>query len=130
MNDHIKRKIISYARRLSGSWPPKQNVKKRALVAPALHRCSKCGSLNYEGESEKNFQKYVEQFPGEVVNNRGIELDHIKPVISVSGWSTWEDFFNSLFCDEDNYRPLCFICHKRKSTEENRHRQSHRKRKR
>jgi hypothetical protein len=129
MNDRIKRQIINYARRLSGSWPPKQNVKKQALVAPALHRCSKCGSLNYEGESERNFQKYVEQFPNDVVNFDGIEMDHVQPVVKLSGWISWEDFFSSLFCDEDGYRALCSVCHREKSRRENSLRPSHRRRK-
>lgn len=125
MNAKIKRMIIGYARKLSGSWEPKQNVKKRAQVAPALHRCSKCGSLNYEGESEKNYQKYVEQFPNDVVNFDGIEMDHVVPVVKVTGWTSWDHFFESLFCDEDGYRALCSSCHLRKSQNENSHRKSH-----
>lgn len=129
MNAKIKRMIIGYARKLSGSWEPKQNVKKRAQVAPALHRCSKCGSLNYEGESEKNYQKYVEQFPNDVVNFDGIEMDHIRPVVKITGWTSWEDFFDSLFCDEDGYRPLCHQCHLAKSRSEEVHRRAARKKK-
>lgn len=129
MNDRIKRQIISYARRISGSWQPKQNVKKQSQVAPALHRCSKCGSLNYEGESEKNFQKYVTDYPNDIVNFDGIEMDHIQPVVQVSGWTTWDDFFKSLFCDEDGYRALCHSCHHAKSCHENSHRVSHRRKK-
>jgi hypothetical protein len=122
MNGKIKRMIIGYARRLSSSWEPRQNVKKNAKVAPALHRCSKCGSLNYEGDSQKTFDKYVQQFPNDTVNFKRIELDHIKPVIGVSGWTNWDEFFESLFCEEDNFRPLCNSCHQRKTNAESNYR--------
>lgn len=122
MNAKIKRMIIGYARKLHGSWEPKRNAKKRAQVAPALHQCSKCGSLNYEGDSQKNFDKYVAEFPDKQVNFKPIEMDHISPVVSVTGWTSWDDFFASLYCDEDNYRPLCNDCHKKKSSNENKYR--------
>lgn len=122
MNRKIKNMIVSYARRLSGSWEPRNSAKAKAWVAPALHRCAKCGSLNYEGDSQKNFDKYVKQFPNDVVNFDGIEVDHIIPVVSVTGWTNWDDFFESLFCPEDNFRCLCNKCHSAKSANENSHR--------
>lgn len=130
MNAKIKRMIIGYARRLSGSWEPRNNVKRRAKIAPALHRCSKCGSLNYEGDSQKTYEKYLEQYPNDIVNFDGIEIDHVQPVIKVTGFTTWDEYFSSLFCDEDGYRPLCNSCHTRKSSEENRQRLSHRRKRR
>jgi 4-hydroxyphenylpyruvate dioxygenase-like putative hemolysin len=125
MNGKIKRMIIGYARRLSSAHEPWKNVKDACKVAPALHKCAKCGSLNYDGDSEKSFQKYVEQFPQHKVNFRRIEIDHISPVVKITGWTTWDNFFESLFCDEDGYRPLCRECHNHKTKNENSHRQSH-----
>lgn len=127
MTGKIRNMIKGYARRLSSSWPPRENVKNAAKVAPALHKCSKCGSLNYEGDSQKNFEKYVKQFPNDVVNFDGIEIDHIAPVIEISGWTTWDAYFDSVFCSEENLRPLCSTCHQRKSNLENAHRASFKK---
>lgn len=129
MNSKMKKMIVSYARRLSGSWEPKQNAKRKVKIAPALHRCDKCGSLNYEGESQKTYDKYVSEFPNDKVNFDGIELDHIQPVVQISGWSTWDQFFESLFCDEDGYRALCNFCHQRKTQTENSFRASYKKKK-
>lgn len=130
MTGKIRNMIKGYARRLSGSWPPKQAVKEACKVAPALHKCSKCGSLNYEGDSQKNYDKYVAQFPNDTVNFDGIEIDHISPVIDITGWTTWDNYFDSLFCDEENLRPLCNKCHLAKSSHESTHRAIHnRKRK-
>jgi len=125
MNTATKRMIMGYARRISSSWPPKNSAKDKAKVAPALHRCDKCGSLNYEGESQKSFDKYVAQFPESTVNFDGIEMDHIAPVIAITGWTNWDDYFNSLFCPEENFRALCNPCHSLKSINENSHRASH-----
>lgn len=122
--------IKGYSRRLSSSWPPRIAVKDAAKVAPALHKCAKCGSLNYEGDSQKNFDKYVLQFPNDVVNFDGIEIDHISPVIELSGWTNWDDYFNSLFCSEINFRPLCESCHSQKTLAENSIRQTHKAKKR
>lgn len=118
MNGKIRNMIKGYARRLSSSWPPRVACKEAAKVAPALHKCAKCGSLNYEGDSQKNYEKYVEQFPNDVVNFDGIEVDHIKPVIELTGWTTWDDYFDGLFCDQENFRCLCNTCHSAKSSAE------------
>jgi len=118
MDAKTKRMIVGYSRRLSLSWEPRMSAKNKAKVGPALHRCSKCGSYNYEGESKKTFEKYVKQFPEVLVNFHRIEMDHIVPVVQVSGWTSWDAFFKSLFCPEDNYRALCNNCHLAKSHRE------------
>lgn len=127
MTAKIRNMIKGYARRLSASWPPRVAAKEKLKVAPALHRCSKCGSLNYEGDSQKNFDKYVEQFSNDLVNFDGIEMDHIAPVIPVTGWTTWDSYFDGVFCEEDNWRGLCNKCHQGKSNHEASHRAIHNK---
>lgn len=130
MDTKTKRMIRDYARRISQWWAPRNAVKKRSQVAPALHRCSKCGSLNYEGKSEANYKKFVEQFKSEVVNFDGIEIDHIKPVVDVAkGFGTWDEFFEGLFCSEDNLRALCSTCHSLKSLAEGKVRRDVKKKK-
>jgi hypothetical protein len=119
--------IKGYARRLSSSWPPMLEAKEKLKVAPALHRCSKCDSYNYEGDSHKNYDKYVLQFSDKVVNFDGIEMDHISPIVPVTGWTTWDNFFDNTFCDEINYRGLCNSCHAVKTKNENSHREIHKK---
>jgi hypothetical protein len=120
INNRIKRSLISHARRLSLSWEPRTRAKAQCKVAPALHRCSKCGVLCYEGKSDKNYEAYVEQFSDEVVLFEGIKMDHIQPCIDpVDGFTGWDDFYKGLFCEEINYRGLCSPCHDVKSSQEN-----------
>lgn len=123
-----KRMIISYARRLSLSWEPRVRCKKEAQVAPALHICAKCGTLCYEGSSDKNYDAYVAQYPNRTVLYAPIEIDHIKPVVDIYGWTNWEDFFSGLYCGRDNFWALCPKCHDEKTLGENKHRPNYRKR--
>lgn len=121
MNTRIRRSLISYARKLSLSWEPRTRAKELCKVAPALHRCSKCGTLCYEGSSEKNYQNYVQQYSPETVLFEGIKMDHISPVVDPTGAeeATWENFFKNLFCDQDNFRGICDPCHDKKTSTEN-----------
>lgn len=48
-----------------------------------------------------------------------IEVDHIEPVIPETGFNTWDEFIERLFCPAENLQVLCKTCHKKKSKEEN-----------
>lgn len=105
---------------MSLSWEPRKIAKDKCKVDAALHRCSKCGILCYEGSSDKNYDAYLEKYYPETVLYEGIKLDHIQPVVDpVSGFQGWDEFFAGLFCDEINYRGLCSPCHDVKSSQEN-----------
>lgn len=120
MDAKTRNKIISSARRLSLGWKPRLRAKRKCKVDKALYRCEKCGELVYEGESEKKFKEYKVKYKLETVKMQAFHMDHIKPVVEVCGWTTWDDFFNSLFCDEDNFRGLCSDpCHREKTNLEN-----------
>ena len=80
MNSRIRRSLISYARKLSLSWEPRKRAKDKCKVDAALHRCSKCGILCYEGSSEKNYEAYLEKY-GELIRFEGIKMDHIEAVV-------------------------------------------------
>ena len=120
MNSRIRRSLISHARRLSLSWEPRTRAKNSCKVDSALHRCTKCGTLCYEGSSDKNYEAYVEKYAPEIVLYEGIKMDHINPVVDpLEGSSTWDNFYENLFCAEDNYRGLCDPCHDTKTSQEN-----------
>lgn len=120
MNSRIRRQLISYARKLSLSWEPRQQAKNECKVDSALHRCSKCGTLCYEGSSEKNYEAFVEKYSPETVLFDGIKLDHINPVVDpLVGFQDWDKFYEGLFCAKDNFRGICSLCHDKKSATEN-----------
>ena len=54
-----------------------------------------------------------------------VEVDHIKPVVDVSGWVSWDSFISNLFCSVDNLQVVCKKCHKIKSKQENEERKKY-----
>lgn len=121
MDNKFKYKIIAALRKLTFQWSPRNSVRDRAKVAPNLFSCEKCFNCIYEGTSEKNFKKFKEEYTSDTVSvNIGrIHIDHIKPVVDPrEGFTDWNDFINSLFCDASNLQALCEVCHKIKTDQE------------
>lgn len=74
----------------------------------------------YEGKSAINYFKMQEKYADKEVRMERFDMDHKIPVVATNSTShDWNSYFARLFCDEDNYQGLCSICHKEKSTEEN-----------
>jgi 5-methylcytosine-specific restriction endonuclease McrA len=87
-------------RRLSYSWPPRKEAIKEARVSRGKYKCHSCSGENF-GPKE-------------------IQLDHTIPVIDPhTGFTTWDDYIERLFCDSDNFKILCIECHKAKTFREN-----------
>jgi len=47
-----------------------------------------------------------------------LKVDHIEPMVPVTGVVSWTDTMNSLFCDSPGLQILCVECHKIKTKEE------------
>lgn len=125
MNSRIRRSLISYARKLSLSWEPRRIVKDKAKVAPATHECSKCGNWSYGGTSDKNYEELCEQYPDKTILYATIHMDHIVPVVDpATGATSWDDFYDRLFCHQDNFRALCQKCHEDCTKDQNQKRKN------
>jgi 5-methylcytosine-specific restriction endonuclease McrA len=94
----FKTTLVSVLRRFSKFWQPKNNVLKKARLSRGVYQCSSCSK---------------------VVSNREIKIDHIEPVIPVTGFTTWDDFINRLFCEESGLQAICEPCHAEKTSKEN-----------
>ena len=47
---------------------------------------------------------------------RDVAVDHIHSVVNLStGFTTWDDFINRLFCEPEAMQALCHACHDSKS---------------
>lgn len=55
------------------------------------------------------------------------QMDHINPVIDMAGFTTWDNYMESLFCEPEAYQCLCKPHHLEKSTKENEERRKTKK---
>ena len=50
---------------------------------------------------------------------KSVVVDHIEPVVPVSGFSTWDEVISRMFCPVSGLQVLCKEDHKIKTKEEN-----------
>lgn len=89
-------------------WPAKYEVLSAAKRGKRVNAssgriaehflCNGCGGL----------------FPAKLV-----VVDHLAPVIPVTGFTCWDDVIRRMFCGPEGLQVLCKECHKIKSNEEN-----------
>lgn len=56
-------------------------------------------------------------------------LDHIVPVVPVTGWTNFDDYLDRMFCDQSNFQVLCEECDTKKCLDEGQVRKKKRKKK-
>ncbi len=99
--------IKSALRAASMKWPPKNEVKKKARVKRGVYICADCkqqiaNTIVLEGKRVKN-----------------VFVDHIRPVIDpYTGFTTWDEVIERMFCEEEHLQLLCKKCHEVKTAEE------------
>lgn len=89
---------IATLRRASYRWPPRNEALARARVSRGVYKCEECRNL---------FKK------------KEIQLDHIDPVVPVTGFTNLDDFTYRLLCDASGYATICLTCHATKTKMEN-----------
>lgn len=118
MDAKTKGRIIQAVRRISLSWSPRIEAKRLCKVDLALYQCQVCPSLIYEGVSQKTYGHYVVKYAPALVIMDRVQLDHTVPVVPITGWEGWDSYFERMFCQRENYKVLCPICHSAKTKEE------------
>ena len=99
--------VKSALRGASRKWKPKNDVLRKARVSRGVYKCAGCGQ-----EVPK-----TSVVNGKKVNNANV--DHIDPIIDPAvGFTTWDDFVERLFCEEEGLQLLCYECHEKKTNEE------------
>lgn len=103
--------ITSVLRNGSRKWSPIHTTKKDARVARGKYKCNGC-------KKTVGVSRLVK---GKRVNN--VFVDHIKPVIDPdTGFTSWDDVIERLYCETDNLQLLCAKCHDKKTAEERKRR--------
>ena len=105
----IKAYAIGALRRASYRTPMRSEVFKKSRIARNTYRCAGCR----------------ETFP-----RRGVQVDHIVPVVPTTGWDSFDGFIQRLFCPSSGLQVLCKLgCHKEKTRKENAARKAAKERK-
>lgn len=105
--------IKSALRSASVRWPPKYTVLSEACVGTQLNPKS--------GRMAKHFKcnRCKGDFPA-----KEVEVNHIIPVIPVTGFVSWDDVILRMFCEKAGLEVVCKPCHKTITKEENEQRKS------
>lgn len=100
-------------RSASQRWPPKYTTLAEACVGTFInpksgrlakhYKCNKCGNA----------------FP-----QKDVEVNHIEPVVPVSGFDSWDGVVERMFCEKDKLEVLCKPCHKSLTQQENQERKN------
>lgn len=102
----LSRYIINVLRRASYRLRSRTQALDKARVHYGKYKCAKC---------EQIFER------------QKIQVDHIDPVVPISGFTTWDEYIARLFCGPEGLQILCKPCHKQKSVAENKERRIHAK---
>lgn len=94
---YLKRFIIASLRRATLYWPYRNEALKAARIERGLYKCNKC----YNAFTKKD-----------------VTLDHINPVVKLSGFTNWDDYLIRMFPKTQGFQVLCRPCHNEKTTEE------------
>lgn len=99
--------IKSALRNASKRYPPKFECLNSAYTGQRINpstgrlakhfRCARCG--------------------GEFVGAK-MQADHIERVVPLTGFSSWDEIIDRMFCEADGFQALCIPCHKIKTAEE------------
>lgn len=104
--------IKSALRAATLKWPPKFAVKKQARKERGIYLCA-----GYNRDAHL----VPATLPPKPGNKRRIDnavVDHILPVVPETGFTTWDEVIDRMFCDSTGLQLLCHECHKEKTNNE------------
>lgn len=105
--------VKSALRSASQRWPPKYQVLNEAYVGKHINKSS--------GRLAKHFKCSVclNDFP-----QKEVEVNHIIPVVLLSGFDSWDGIISRLFCEADGLEVVCKPCHRGITSNENKERKN------
>ena len=106
--------IKSALRSASVRWPPRYQTLNDSFVAVKVNEKTGRKAKHFECAMCKN------HFP-----QKDVQVNHKKPVIPLSGFISWDDVIERLFCEKEGLEVLCKPCHKAVTAEENKERKEY-----
>ena len=100
--------VKSALRSASQRWPPKYTVLNEAKLGKRVNQ--KTGRLA---------EHYLCTACREAFPLKEVQVNHIIPVVPVSGFDSWDCVVRRMFCEREGLEVLCIPCHKQVTKEEN-----------
>lgn len=94
----LKSWLINQLRRASYKWPERTKALGSARVERGVYKCNICSEL---------------------FKSKEIQLDHIEPIVPVTGFDNWDGYIARLFCPAEGFQVCCRPCHDSKTQKEN-----------
>lgn len=99
--------ITSALRGAFRRYPPKYEAIKAAFTTYKTNKATGRKAAHFKcAECKKDFPQTM------------VQVDHLDPVVEVSGFVSWDVFIERLFCEPSNLQVLCKPCHLKKSKKE------------
>jgi len=108
--------IKSTLRRACVRWGPIQDCLKLARVRRGWYLCACCGE-----EVPATVKAVIKtgKNAGKEKRVKNAIADHIRPIIDpATGFTTWDECIENMFCELDNLQCVCHACHQVKCQEE------------
>lgn len=106
IDQRLKAFIIHTLRRASYRWYARNEALRLSRVERGFYKCAAC---------KQTFAR------------KEVQIDHINPVVKITGFTTWDDYINRLFCPVEGLQILCLTCHDSKTLIEQNRRKKHKK---
>lgn len=91
--------VVNTLRRASYRWPGRNDALKDANIGRNQYKCAMCPS-------------------DKIHPRKGVQIDHISPVVPLEGWDSWDGFIKRMFCEKDGYQVICIEHHDEKTKSE------------
>lgn len=89
-------------------WPEKYKALEAAYTSTKTNEATGRKAKHYRCNGCK--EEFV---------SKDIQLDHIEPVVPITGFTNWDDYINRMYILADKFQTLCKPCHSAKSKKEN-----------
>ena len=100
--------IKSNLRQATRKWGPIQECKRNARIRRGWYRCELC-----DCETPTTIKTGADK------GKPGGAVDHTAPIIDpATGFVSWDETIERMFCELDNLKFLCIGCHAEKTQEE------------
>lgn len=117
----------------NGTWT---EARMNSFVKSALRSASQRWPAKYQVLNEAKLGKRINQKTGRFAEHylcaacreafplKEVQVNHIVPVVPVSGFDSWDATIKRLFCEKEGMEVLCIPCHKSVTLKENEQRKT------